>query len=243
MATSLFVDPAFAAPPRAEAVFAPVAPRIDGSMRDPIWATAIPIRFPEADSSNEVRFLWNASGLFLGFQTTDPSLHFGKTPVGNSLHEEDVFEFFFDPRGDHRQYVEAQINPAGRFFAKNYVLTARPRLTKEGRLTQPFVESELWRYEIPLPTNAQLDSRVDRPSGKWTLEMFLPADWVNRREGGTPLRPGVWRINLVRHDWTQALGTPDRPRDFQYWAPVLPGNPHISPTLMGYLKLMKPAKK
>ncbi len=230
----------FAAPPRAEAVFTEHPPVVDGRLGDKAWATVRPITFPSgagvADKS-EVRFLWTAEGVYVAFQTTDKTPAFGHFKPGEPLYQEDAFEVFIDQSGDHRQYYEIQTNPAGQVFIKNYVLTAPPRLTREGRLTPEFGDSQFWRWDWPVPDGLRVASRLDRKTGAWTLEMFLPAAFVNRRGGGAPMKPCTWRLNLVRHDWDSPKGAPDRQVKFLYWAPVLKGCPHISPTRMGFLEL------
>ncbi len=154
--------------------------------------------------AGETRFLWNEKGAYVAFRGVEKTPVMGHAKEGDSLHEEDAFELFLDQRGDHRQFYEVQIDPAGRVFVKTHILTAEPRLTGEGRLTPEFGASELWRYVIPAPEGFLSASRLNRETGEWTVEMFLPASFVNRREGGAPLTPRTWRIHLVRNNWDLA---------------------------------------
>ncbi len=220
-------------PPRAEAEYVVLGPKTDGVLDDEVWSKAQPITAP----AGETRFLWNREGVYVAFRASEKSPVMGGSADGESLHEEDVFELFVDQRGDHRQFYEIQIDPAGRVFLKNHILTAEPRLTPDGRLEQPFVESELWRYVIPRPGGMLSASRLDPNTGEWTVEMFLPAALVNSRDGGVPLSPGSWLIHLVRNEWDKARGVPDRTIVSTSWAPVLEKHAHISPTRMGSLEL------
>lgn len=219
--------------PRAEAEYVVLGPKTDGVLDDEVWSNARPIDAP----AGETRFLWNREGVYVAFRASEKSPVMGASADGESLHEEDVFELFVDQKGDHRQFYEIQIDPAGRVFLKNHILTAEPRLTPEGRLEQPFVESELWRYVIPRPEGMLSASRIDPKTGEWVVELFLPAVLVNSRAGGEPLTPRSWRIHLVRNEWDKARGLPDRTLVSTSWAPVLEKHAHISPTRMGWLDL------
>lgn len=223
-------------PPRGFGAYAAEAPRIDGRLDEPVWSTATPLDGP----GGTTRFLWNETGVFVAFRGIEKSPVMGSASVGESLHQEDVFELFLDQKGDHRQFYEIQVDPEGRLFLFCHVLTAEPRLTAEGRLTQEFVESDLWRYGIPVPDGFRHASRLDRESGEWTLEIFLPAHFAHRRAGGVPMRPATWRIHLVRNDWDKPKSAGERKIVTASWAPVLDFHAHISPTRMGWLE-MKPA--
>lgn len=232
-----------AGPPRAQAAFTANPPVVDGRLDDTEWSRAKPITFPlsaDAASRSEVRLLWTKAGLYVSFRAADSTPAFGHFKSGEPLYQEDVFEMFVDQAGDHRQYYEIQASPNGQVFIKTYVLTARPRLTPEGRLTPEFCESEYWRYDWPVPKDFRIGSQFDKKTGAWTLEMFLPSSLVNRRHAGRPMKPAKWRLNLVRHDWDLPKDAPGRKAKYYYWAPILEGHPHMSPTLMGYLGLKGP---
>lgn len=239
--TGLF--PALAGPPHAQAIYSSQPVAVDGKLNEPAWAQAQPIFYPAGknlqNGGTEARFLWTQSGVYVAFETLERTPIFGHFAAGQPLYQEDVFELFIDQKGDHRQWYELQINPVGQLFLKNYVFTAPPRLTPQGRLAQEYCDSEMWRYEMPIPPGLKATSVLNRQTHRWTVEIFLPAEMVNRRRGGAPMVPCTWRINLVRHDWTQPPEVTTRSSNFMYWAPVLPGHPHLSPKLMGYLTLRK----
>ncbi len=230
-----------AKPPQAEACFTGRPPVIDGTWSPGEWDQAPPITFAatpstgDATATGEARFLWNNEGAFIGFRAIDSTPVYGGTKPGESLHREDVFEVFFDQVGDHHQFYELQIAPNGQLYLRNHLLTAPPRLTAEERLTQEFVERELWRYDVPIPAGLKSASVYDPKTHLWTAEIFLPATFANRRLDPSRMTAVRWRINLVRHDWDRPLDDPARHGTFMYWAPVLPGHPHLSPTAMGWL--------
>jgi len=235
-------------PPHATAVFTTHPPVVDGIWSEGEWAQAKPIFFPtsqgDPDASRippcEVRFLWTGEGVYIAFRTTDATPVFGHAKPGDPLYQEDVFEVFIDQIGDHLQFYEIQMDPAGQVYFRNNILTASPRLTPEKRLTPEFCSSELWRYDVPKPDGFQIASKLDNQTHVWTMEVFLPASFVNRRRGGGEMTPCTWRVNLVRHDWDLPKDDPKRQVKFMYWAPVLPGHPHLSPTIMGWLEFVKP---
>jgi hypothetical protein len=234
-------------PPHGVAVYTRYPPVVDGRVDGKEWASAPPLFFPRAQGEAdavaqppcEVRFLWTEEGVYLAFCTTETTPAFGHFKPGEPIYQEDAFEVFIDQIGDHLQYYEIQADPAGQTYFKNYVLTASPRLTPEKRLTQEFVDSELWRYDLSVPEGFQIASKLDSHTHKWSLEMFLPKSFVNRRRGSQPMESCTWRLNLARLDWDLPKDAPGRTVKFMYWAPVLPGRPHISPDAMGYLYLKK----
>jgi len=233
-------------PPRAEAVFITHAPVIDGVWSEGEWSAAKPAFFPVAANDGdghavcEVRFLWTKEGVYVGFRTTDTNPVFGHAKAGESLYQEDAFELFIDQTGDHRQFYEVQADPAGQLYFRNNILTAPPRITPKKRLAPEFCSSELWRYDIPKPDGFQIASKLDSRTHVWTLEMFLPVSFINRRRGRVPMEPCAWRLNLARYDWDLPRDDPKRKVTFMYWSPVLPGHPHLSPTAMGSLEFMQP---
>lgn len=233
-------------PPRAEARFTSSPPVVDGTWAQGEWDEAQPLTFAAAPptvgatSGCEVRFLWNDEGVFIGFRATDATPVYGGTKPGESLHREDVFEVFFDQVGDHRQFWELQIAPHGQLYLRNHLLTAQPRLTEEQRLTPEFADRELWRYDVPIPAGLRSASRYDPKTQLWTAELFLPSTFANRRQDPSRMTARQWRINLARHDWDRPPDAPARQGTFMYWAPVLPGHPHMSPTAMGWLTFTRP---
>lgn len=238
LASLIFTVSLKASPPLAEASFTTQPPVVDGKIDEAAWESAQPIVFPVGGPrTSEARFLWTEEGVYVAFRTTDSTPAYGHAAPGQPVHQGDSFEVFIDESGDHRQWYEIQVDPAGQVFIKNYLTTAEPRLTPEGRLTPEFCNSEYWRYDWPVPEKLRIASQRENENGLWTLEMFLPAEFVNRRHGGAPMAPRTWRLQLVRHDWDRPVDAKDRKCLFQYWAPILEGHPHMSPTLMGYLIL------
>lgn len=228
-------------PPHGVAMLAAREPLIDGVLRRGEWEEAQVIQVPPSagGQGTVARFLWTEKGLYAAFVVQDSTPVFGHSPEGEAIYQEDCVELFVDVIGDHRQFWEIQVDPAGQTYIRNHVLTAPPRLTAEQRITEEFRVSELWRTSIAPPEGFKVACKLDRAAGVWTAEMFLPASFVNRRRGGAPLEPGVWRVNIARNDWALPKEHPNRQVRDQYWASVLPGHAHLSPLAMGYLELKK----
>ncbi len=235
-------------PPRAKATFTTHAPTVDGIWNEREWDETKSIIFPNhGDPSSiknrslcEVRFLWTKAGVYFVFRATELTPVYGEFKPGEPIYQGDAFELFIDQVGDQRQYYEIQMDPAAQVFIKNYVLSAPPRLTSELRLSQEFVESDFWRYDLPTPEGFRIASQLDSKTHVWTLEAFLPNAFINRRGGSGPMKPCTWRMNLVRHDWDLSKNDPKRQVKFMYWAPVLDGHPHLSPRAMGWLEFVRP---
>lgn len=229
-------------PPRGRAIYTPKSPVVDGLLGSEEWKRAerLVAKGQRDSDTFTTRVLWNREGVYLAFDAVDQTPIWGHSAKGAPLFLEDVFEVFIDQKADHLQYYEIQVDPAGQTYFRNNVLTAPPRLTSEGRLTQEFVESDIWRYDMAPPDGFKVASHYDAKTGHWTLEMFLPASFVNYRRGGIGLEPCTWRINLARHDWDKETNASTRVCRYMYWSPVLDGHPHISPKAMGYLELAKP---
>lgn len=231
--------------PKAEAVYTQTLPTITGNWSTSNWSTAQPIYFPQKNviqrtAMAEVRLLWNESGLCVAFRAPDRSPTYGHFKSGEPLYQEDVFELFIDPVGDHRQFYEIHINPAGETYLRNALLTAPLRLTPEGRIAQDYVDSELWRYQVPPPEGFKAAAAIDAKSQTWSASLFIPAAFLNRRKGSGSLQPTTWRMNLAWNNWNRPYGATGRDVNMMCWAEVLPGHAHISPTLMGWLHLTKP---
>ncbi|MDR1191246.1 MAG: carbohydrate-binding family 9-like protein [Verrucomicrobiales bacterium] len=223
--------------PRGVAWFTDQPLTVDGVLDEPAWQRAPVLRFSAASAEDgETRMLWSAEGLYVTFSAVERTPVLGYAKAGEPVYREDAFELFVDQAGDHRQYYEVQVSASGQVFVKCYVLTEAPRLNAEGWLTRDFIDRCLWRYDVPAPESLRVASRLDAQSGRWTLELFVPAELVNRRFGGA-LQPRAWRVNITRHDWDLPPAVAQRRGRFLYWAPVYAGHPHLSPTLMGYLEL------
>ncbi|GAT35433.1 hypothetical protein TSACC_3499 [Terrimicrobium sacchariphilum] len=223
-----------AGPPIAVAAHVTTSPpEIDGVLSAGEWENTEEIILPGGNPT-VVRAEWSETGLYFSLKALDttPFIRKPGLEAEGSLHMQDVWEIFIDVLGDARQYYEVQIALSGETYAKNHLLTAPPEVDETHVLRKEFWCREWWPQPIILPADVRASSRYDPMSGWWTAEIFLPAGFVNKRRGGCPLSAGVIRLNLVRHDWKNATDA-----DFLYWAPVKSGHPHLSPTVMGTLRL------
>jgi hypothetical protein len=162
-----------------------------------------------------------AAGLYLGVLMRDDTPSFGRSPVGETLHREDVLEIFFEDPVDKRRYRELQISRSGAAFHKAYLLKAEPEVTGTGRLTPEYLESSFDQKIRPVPRDVRWATGSTRDG--WVAEVFLP-----RRLLGSELR-----ANFAVHDWNRPLGAHGREGRFYYWSAIEAGCPHISPARFG----------
>ena len=145
---------------------------IDGKLEERDWrhAQRIVLKkiFPERGDDSPLRAktqvaaLWDEDNLYLAFEVEDQEIWATLNEHDARLFEEECVEFFLDPDGDGRRYIETQVNSLN---------TIRDLLV-DGSLRQPtrseFDKMALWHYQ-------QLRSAVDiRPGWGWTLEAAVP---------------------------------------------------------------------
>lgn len=111
-------------PPMAMAVRVPTAPVLDGTLDDPIWATATPITdFRQVDphegkpasERTEVRVLYTDDALYIGIRAFDDSArqiahHLGRR---DTFTQSDDFRVLIDSYHDHRTAFRFDITPDG----------------------------------------------------------------------------------------------------------------------------------
>jgi hypothetical protein len=199
------------------------APRLDGVWGDGEWrgGKAAVLSTEDCSRRPEVRLVETSAGLYVGILMKDGTPIHGRSPDGGTLHQEDVFEIFFELAGDDRRYAELQISRSGAAFHKSYVLRSAPEITNTGRFTPEFLERSLQETVAPVPRGVRWASGSSE--GWWVAEVFLP-----RRLLGP-----VLRANFAVHDWDRSLGVAGRTGRFYYWSAIESGCPHISPSRFG----------
>lgn len=185
---------------------------------------------PPAPQPTTVRLLWDPQFLYVAFDCADTNITFtANRKHDDDLYREDVVEVFLDGFGNGRQFVEIQVNPAGVNLDLLYLFTGTPQFTPQHRLTQEYCATDRWGFREwdmkDLRTTAQRT-----PTG-WRAVLAIPAAVIMKRRGHTEFFPTEIRANFVRYDWVAGQLIQ------QSWSPVLHGCPHISPTLMGRLRL------
>jgi hypothetical protein len=203
------------------------APCLDGVWNGREWEAGSRAILASAGGAGNrtIRILETPAGLYLGLVVPDATPSFGRSPAGESLHREDVFEIFFEIDGDSRRYAELQISRSGTAYYKTFLLRKPPEVTATGRLSPAYLVRDFQEEPKRVPDGVRW--AVGSDDRLWVVELFLP-----RRLFGK-----VLRANLAVHDWDRPLGVEGRTGRFFYWSPIESGCPHISPSRFGYLIL------
>jgi len=119
-----------------------------------------------------------------------------------------VLEFFLDPDGDGKDYLELQITP------RNVVFDARfaQRLgTGDTPREAQIAAAKAWNLE-GLETAVHVEGTLGNPSDEdqfWSVEMKLPLAKLPGLEGKAPQTNDTWALNFYRFD---------RPKEGVTWA-------------------------
>jgi hypothetical protein len=189
---------------------------IDGKLEERDWRRAERIELKKAlpergDDSplrakTRVAALWDEDNLYLAFEVEDQEVWATLHEHDARLFEEECVEFFLDPDGDGRRYIETQINSLN---------TIRDLLV-DGSIRQPtraeFDRMALWHYQ-------QLRSAVDiQPGWGWTMEAAIPWSEFGFCERSFPPQPGSeMRVNCYRYERSR-LGA--EPLELSAWSQV-----------------------
>ena len=223
------------------------APVIDGDTSDEVWqkAALIPGLLPARKATSKadldiqpttVRLLWDEQNLYVAFDCTDDEVFStGTLKHDDDIYKEDVCEVFLDGKGDGRQYVEIQVSPTGVNLDLMYLLTADAEQGSDLRLSSRVMKTERWcfrEWEM-----SGLQTAAKKTALGWSAEFSIPAETVMKRQGSTTFLPTEIRAHFMRYDWIKIEGREERRLIQQNWSPVLHGNPHNTPGLMGRLML------
>jgi hypothetical protein len=171
---------------------------LDGSLDDPAWKNAE--RTPPFGFANgapgkpklrtEAMMLWDDTTLYIGFDVEDHDIWSGYTRDKDPIYEEEVVEFFANPKDDMREYYEFQVSPANvRFYA--FFTSHRSDLREAMKWEAP------WRSAVKI--NGNLNKRDGKDTG-YTVEMAIPFSDFHVI-GGKPPKPGDhWRADMFRFE-------------------------------------------
>lgn len=157
-------------------------------------------------ASTRIAALWDVDHLFLAFEVEDQEMWATLRDHDARLFEEECVEFFIDPGGDGRRYIETQIN---------FLNTVRDVLV-DASIRRPsraeFDKMALWHYQ-------GMRSAVNiRPGWGWTLETAIPWSEFGFSGRKFPPLPGEdIRINCYRYERSR-LGT--KPLELSAWSDV-----------------------
>ena len=175
----------------AHAVRVEHAPRLDGTIDDPLWREATPIseflqREPFEGQSptekTEVRVLYTKSEVFFGVTCFDSAASgIVATELRRDVSQEldDYFEIIIDSAHDHRNAYVFQVNPLG---------TQRDALITEEQRTQNSLGDGDPGWDGVWTSQARVS-----PSG-WTLTVGIPFATLNFMQS----RDVIWGINFKR---------------------------------------------
>ena len=175
----------------ARAVRVEHAPRLDGTIDDPLWREATPIseflqREPFEGQSpteeTEVRVLYTKSEVFFGvtcFDSAASGIVAAELRRDVSQELDDYFEIIIDSAHDHRNAYVFQVNPLG---------TQRDALITEEQRTQNSLGDGDPGWDGIWTSQARVS-----PSG-WTLTVGIPFATLNFMQS----RDVIWGINFKR---------------------------------------------
>jgi hypothetical protein len=249
-----------APPPRIEIPQTQTPPRLDASVDDPAWKSAALI--PSLAVSlhhdaqkidpvpTQVRLLWDANWFYIRFTCTGSEVYSPFTHHGDKLYQGDVVEVFIDPKGDAHHWLEVEVSPNNVTMEVQTMLTAEPKSDANKLLVKEIQSRDFWPnldYTLPgmrTAATVQRDNDKDKVIG-WTVDIALPARTLMRRLGADHFSPGELRANFMRYEYpASAKEGAKRSLIAMNWAPVMYGQPHISPQAMGYVELVdRPAGK
>jgi hypothetical protein len=190
---------------------------LDGRLSDPLWKTAPAVRLTDtvtgaaAPRPAEVRLLYSATTLYIGFVCRDDYVWGTKTEPDSDIYAEECVEAFLSPSGAFHQYYEIDVSPRNTVFAAcilNPRTEAAPALKFRGLKDY---------HPDGMVTRVSVDGEMDRPGGarSWSVEVAIPFTGLIGAPHDPP-RPGdAWRMNLYRID----APAPGR-QEFQAWSPT-----------------------
>jgi len=201
---------------------------VTGSLDKPFWAIApwtddfVDIEGdtkPPPRFRTRVKMLWDDAYLYIGAEMEEPHVWGTLTEHDSVIFQDNDFEIFIDPDGDHHNYYELEINALN--------TTWDLRLVKPYRDGGPALNS----WEIPGLRNAvSIDGTLNDPSDTdrgWSLEIAIP--WAPlaefSRSPAPPVDGDLWRVNFSRVEWDIDIvegaycKRPDRPEHNWVWSP------------------------
>jgi len=175
------------------------APRLDGSLVDPVWSFANTTRtFVEtrqgglAPIQAAAKLLWDQRNLYVGVDVNDTLLRATHTERDDHLWEQDCVELMIDPDGDGKNYFEIQVSPRGVVFDTRYA--AR-------RVPQPFGHTD-WDSRVLVGVSPRGNLDDEEADAGYTVEMAIPwqAFSLDHKPIGPPAIGDQWRANLYIMD-------------------------------------------
>ncbi|MDA1141689.1 MAG: carbohydrate-binding family 9-like protein [Planctomycetota bacterium] len=237
--------------PSIKAPYAKVKPKLTADAKDPAWANAAQIASlklhlgtPEDMKAlpTEVFLLWDEGFFYVRFVCEDAELYMPFNGHDAPLYKGDVVEVFVDPKGDGRQYMEIEVNPANSVLDSMHLVTAEVKSNEVGMLADDIRGRDYWPWMEWTMQGAKTAARSIEENGNlkgWMADFALPASAVLHRLGLRNYQPMTMRFNFIRYEYALNLKSNGRQFIPMAWNPVQQGCPHISPAAMGRVELVK----
>ena len=179
-------------------------PEIDGKLDDRAWQPAKwtqdfvdiegPVR-PNPRQATRAKMVWDSKGLYIAAEIQETHLVGTLTEHDCVIFQDNDFEVFIDPDGDHHHYLELELNALN--------------TTWDLYLPRPYKDAgsaeNQWEFS-GMKTAVHLDGTLNDPSDQdrgWTVEIFLP--WSSLQKHSTrsfPPKLGDFiRMNFSRVEW------------------------------------------
>ncbi len=180
------------------------SPEIDGKLNDAVWGSASwtepfvdiegPVR-PDPRQPTRAKMVWDAKGLYIGAELTEAHLVGTLTEHDCVIFQDNDFEVFVDPDGDHHHYLELELNALNTTWDL-YL----PKPYKDGGTAE-----NKWEFE-GMKTAVHLNGTINDPSDQdrgWSVEIFLP--WSSLQKHSTKSLPpklgDFMRLGFSRVQW------------------------------------------
>jgi hypothetical protein len=205
------------------------APKIDGKLDEPAWASAPTtgafvntMTGTAVPQKTEAKILWDKKFLYIGIENEDSDVWAKLDKRDDKLWTEEADEIMIDADGNGRSYVELQVAPNGNLFD-----TYLPERRKYEDTINPKMKPFAWNSKTvaKVRVDGTLNKREDQDKG-WTAEIAIPLEDVKGMDDKStltlPPAPGaVWRINMFRMDIPSG-----KPQQAAGWSPPMVGDFH-----------------
>jgi hypothetical protein len=203
-------------------------PKIDGDLDKAFWRDAewtedfVDIEGgakPAPRFRTRAKMLWDDDCLYIGAELEEPHVWATLTEHDSVIFQDNDFEVFFDPDGDHHLYGELELNALN--------TTWDLLLVKPYRDGGPAINGwEIQGLQSAVHVRGTLNDPTDVDEG-WSAEIALPFKALAEiARCPCPPRPGdQWRINFSRVQWRHEVvegryqKLPNTAEDNWVWSP------------------------